>query len=92
MASTSVTWRDVPPSRIDTLEKSVSSIIVLRFLEPLGRPLGLPDFPFLNWCDAGGLAYPTGLWGSEPMLDRDVFCVAVFGVGRVRCLTRGLLD
>ncbi len=43
-----------PPSRTEMSSWSSSASSVLRFLLPLGRPLGLPDWPALNRLWPGG--------------------------------------
>src|ERR1700730_17288808 len=44
----------------------------------LGRPFGLPDVPFLNWCSIGGLRY---------LLD-PVRLSLVDGMAQAHCLGR----
>src|SRR5215813_11206135 len=47
-----------------TFSRRVFSSTVATFKLPLGRPLGFPDCPFLNWECVGGLPGPTR--SSEP--------------------------
>jgi hypothetical protein len=44
----------------EQLVSSSVSIAVRKFLAPFGRPLGLPDWPGLNWLPRGGFLWPTG--------------------------------
>src|SRR5689334_3142296 len=37
----------------------IAANVVTKFFEPFGLPLGLPDWPGLNWRSTGGRRYPT---------------------------------
>jgi|GEM_PF-6711573 len=34
--------------------RAIALNIVMRLFDPLGRPFGLPDWPFTNWVSFGG--------------------------------------
>src|SRR5262249_56608418 len=59
-ASSLVILRRLPFSVATMRESSSAWIAVAKFLDPFGRPLGLPDWPGLNRLAPGGLLYPTG--------------------------------
>src|SRR5579863_438664 len=53
-----LTRRALPSSRMVIFSSSSAARSLARLREPFGRPLGLPEWPFLKRVDSGGLAYP----------------------------------
>src|SRR6476620_3712234 len=55
--------RDFPFIVAATWSAAASMTMVLRFLDPFGRPSSLPLVPFLNWYSLGGLR--TGFGAAD---------------------------